>query len=228
MDRRLAGPGVRGAAEARVIGAESHLDDVQEPVGDVTLLDEVHGRLFHREVDGGVVVGRPDDQVGLLDDTPLVGLVMMIQGAPGRLDDADALVGSVAGDDTVIGPGDVGVGGQFHPALGRVEELDQPGPVGRQSLMDGLPAQGFVHPVVFLVGQGCGHAVGDVEARERCRFVDAALGAVDEALPADFAEDGELEVGPWLDVFDEMLEVVGRLELGQLPPSGLVTRMSPS
>src|SRR4030042_5943421 len=55
VHRRLARPGVSGAAETGVIGPEGHLDDVQEPVADLSLLDERHGRLLGGGVGGGVV-----------------------------------------------------------------------------------------------------------------------------------------------------------------------------
>ena len=73
-----------------------------------------------------------------------------------------------------------------------------------------LGGQGVVEALVGGLGQRRGHALGGVEPRQRRGAVDARVGAVDEALPADLLQIRELEIGPGLDVLGDPVAVLGR------------------
>ena len=98
--------------------------------------------------------------------------------------------------------------------LGGVEQLDQPGPVGGQGVMDRLAAQGLVELLVLGLGQRGGHAVGGVQSRQRRGLVDARVDAVDQPLPADLLQIGEFQVGPGLDPLGDVLLIIAGGVLG--------------
>ena len=104
--------------------------------------------------------------------------------------------------------GDLRVGGQFGHPLRRVHELDDPGPVVGQRVVDGLAAQGRDELLVGLLCARGRHAVGDVQPGQRRDAVDAAVGAVGEPVPADVLQEAELHVRPRLDVLGDVVEVV--------------------
>jgi hypothetical protein len=65
------------------------------------------GRLAYREVDRPLVVGGGDDDVGIGDDTFVIGIVVMDKGAAWRLDDADPLSGDLTQRAAGIVAGDL-------------------------------------------------------------------------------------------------------------------------
>jgi hypothetical protein len=103
---------------------------------------------------------------------------VVVERAARRLDDADALAGDAGRQHAHVGVGDVGVGGQLVGALGRVEQLDEARPVGRQRRVHRLAAERREVALVLGLGERRRHAVGGVEARERRGPVDA------ESLPS--------------------------------------------
>jgi len=132
---------------------------VKDPLGDHALPDHRLGGLAHGYGDGRVVVRRADDQVGLLDDAPLVGDAVVHQGAARRLDDAHALSRLLGRQIAHVRVGDVGVGAQLQQPLGRVEQLDQPRPMRREGMVHRLAAQGGVELLVGLLCARRRHAV---------------------------------------------------------------------
>ena len=62
--------------------------------------------------------------------------------------------------------------------------------------------------------------VGGVAARQRRGLVDARILAVDEALPADLLQVGELQVRPRLDALGDVLAVLRAIVLGVLLAGG--------
>ena len=152
----------------------------------------------------------------------------MRQRAARGLDAADALGRRRGGQHAVVADVISRIGRQFHPALGGVEQLDQPRPVGGQAVVDRFAAQRFVELLVLGLRQRRGHAVGGVQPRQRRGLVDARILAVDEALPADLLEVRELEVGPRLDALGDVVAVVRGPYLAMRLPSGSTTRILPS
>ena len=141
-----------------------------------------------------------------------VGFVMVEESPPRGLDDAHALVRCPVRNLAELRSGDLGVARQLDPSLGRVKKLDDPRPMRGQGLMDRLAAQCFVHPVVFLVRQGSGHPIGNVEAGQRSGLVDPASGALHQTLPADLLQNRELQIRPGLHVLFNMVQVFRRPE----------------
>ena len=119
------------------------------------------------------------------------------------------------------GSRDLRVFEELDHSLGRLEGFDEPGPVEGQRVVDGFAAQDLVHPVVVDLGPGRLHAVGGVEPGQRGDPVDAAVVALDESFPADLLQEGELDVGPGLDVLGDVVEIIGGLELRELPAVGI-------
>ena len=99
LHRHLPGGGVRGAAEAGVVGPERHLDHVERgprvtrrPSG-----SSPSAAFLIDMRDRGVVVRRARRSGWPLDDALLVGHVVVGQRAARRLDDADALADDAGG-----------------------------------------------------------------------------------------------------------------------------------
>ena len=82
--------------------------------------------------------------------------------------------------------------------------------------MDRLAAQGIVDLLVFGLGQRRGHAVGRVEPRQWRGLVNARVLAVDQPLPADLLQIGELQVRPRLDALGDVLRDSSGVVLGEL------------
>ncbi len=82
--------------------------------------------------------------------------------------------------------------------------------MGRQGLVNRFAAQRVVKAFVLGLGQRRGHAIGGVEPAERGGTIDAAVGAIDESLPADLLEVGEFEIGPRLHVLGHHIQVLVR------------------
>src|SRR5450756_1746328 len=214
LERHVAGQGVRGAAEAGVVGTERHLDHVQRTLTDLgAALDQAFGGLLQGHRDGGVVVGGADDEVDVGDHALLVGLVVVVERAARRLDHTDALAHDARGDVAHVGVDDLGVSGQLVGALGCVQQLHKARPVRRQGGVHRLAAQRGEVTLVLLLSERGGHAVGSVEAAERRGAVDAGVLAVDEAFPADALEVRVHEVAVRLDVLGDVRQVVAAVEL---------------
>ena len=228
LERHLARQRVRRAAVAGIVGAEGHLDHVQQAL--VRLdpgVQDAFGRFLDRHADRGVVVGRAHDQVDLLQDPLLVGHVVVGERAARRLHDPHPLARGLGGQDPVVlGVRDLRVADELLRALRGVEHLHEPRPVDGQRVVDGLsPAavagEGLEVLLVGLLGEGSGHPVGDVEPRPGRRSVDAGVLPVHETLPAHRAQVRELQVGPGLDPLGDVLRVVGGRVLDELLPLGV-------
>ena len=175
LERGVAGEGMGGAAEAGVVGAEGHLDLVEQALGDVAALDQALRGLLDAHGDAGGVVAGGHDHVGHRDQAALVGLVMMEQRAARGLDHAHALGGHGGRDAAHLRTGDLGIVDQLLDALGGLDHLDHARPVVGQRVVHGLAAQGLEELLVGGLRLGRGHAVGGVEAGQRRDRVDARV-----------------------------------------------------
>src|ERR1035437_2029425 len=105
--RQVAWERVRRAAEAGIVGPESHLDLVEQALGDVAAFDQALGRLFHAHGNAGGVVRRGDHQVGHRDQAALLGFIMVEEGAARGFHDANADFGHIGRDPPHFGTGDL-------------------------------------------------------------------------------------------------------------------------
>ena len=128
LQRHAAGL-VGGAAQAGVVGADAVLDPVEQPLVELVAGEEALGQLLDGAVHRQVVLAGGDDQVDLFQDAVVVDLVVMEQGAAGRLADADAevLVDSGAAADVMVDEDFVSE--NLLDPLQAVEDFDQPGVV---------------------------------------------------------------------------------------------------
>ncbi len=81
---------VGGAGEARIVAPDHVLHAVQSPFPHIRSLDVLPGDLVHSPVHGEVIVAGGHNEVDLLENTVLVHFVMVDEGSPGCLHDADA------------------------------------------------------------------------------------------------------------------------------------------
>ena len=150
LQRHLAGKRVGCATEARIVGPECHLNHVEQSFGhDRPAGDQAFSRLLDRHTDRSVIVGRAHDQVDFGQHSALVGPVMMGERAARRFHDSNALAWRLRWHGVEIVARDLRIGGQFNPAFGGIKQLDQPRPVCGQLLMDRLPAERLVEPLVL-------------------------------------------------------------------------------
>ena len=111
-----------GTAETGIVSSEGHFDHVQHAFGhDGALLDQTAGRFINGHAHGRVIIGGAHDEIHLGHHAALIGPVMMRQGAARRLDTAHAFGRLLGGNDMEIRRSDLGIGGQFHPALRRIQ-----------------------------------------------------------------------------------------------------------
>jgi len=82
------------ASQAEVVRPEGHFHIVEHPLRHIAIFDKMLGRFFDGQVDRGVVVGGGDNQVSIGDNAPLIGKIVMDQGATWGLDDANPLSGA--------------------------------------------------------------------------------------------------------------------------------------
>ena len=106
-ERHLPGQRVRGAAIARVVGAEGHLHHVEEAVVHLASVDETLGGLLDRHLDRSRVVHGGHHEVDRGQDAVGVALVVMNQRAARGLDDSDALGRRLGGQPSHFGARDL-------------------------------------------------------------------------------------------------------------------------
>ena len=131
---------VRGAGEARVIGADGHLHRVQHALVVLAIVDQAFGRLCDRHIDGRVVVRGTDDQVDLGEHALGVGLIVVDQRAPRRFRASHSPRRARCYFDAGLGTRDLGVMQQPDGIFSVIQQLDQAGPVIQQRELRG-PAE---------------------------------------------------------------------------------------
>ena len=142
---------VCSAAQSGVVGAYRHLHPVQDSLVVLAPFDELFGRLIHREIDRGVVVGRAHNQVHLRDQAVTVALIIVDQGAPGGLNATYAPARFGRNRHPDMGAGDLRVVQEFHHCFRNLQEFDQAGVVVEQGEV-GRPAKGS--PELLQLGLG--------------------------------------------------------------------------
>ena len=198
-----------GAGQAEVVGAEGHLHVVEHGRRHITILDEMLGRLFHRQIDRGVVVGGGHDQVGVGDNALVIGAVVVDEGTARCLDDAHALART--GGRLVPGvlAGDLGITGQLEALFGGVEQLNGPGPVVGQDVMHRLGTEGGMELLKMLLRQGGIHTLDDVHPRQRPNRIDVGARTFDNTLPGtDLLLVGEFQIRPRLHALGDKIEIL--------------------
>ncbi len=121
-------------------------------------------------------------------------------------------------NDAELVAGDLGIGAIALQHLDVLQHFHQPRPVVGHERLAGFAAEGFEHFFKGLLRSGCRHAVGDIQPCERSCAVDAGIEAFDEAFPAALPQIRELQIGPLLDMFRDILCVIFRFIFADLPP----------
>ena len=188
-----------GAGQAGVVGADRHLDVVEQALGDLVAIEVLPGHLAHRAVHRLVVVGGGDDEVGHGDEVVVAHLVVVEEGAARGLDHAHTLAPALAARHE-LGAGEVVVVQQVLDGLGGEEHLDHACPVEGQAAMQRLAAGVGDELAALVLGKRRGDAVAVLHARERADLVPAGLGAHGR-------EVGELHVAPGLDLLGDQAVV---------------------
>ena len=85
--------GMGGATKAKIVGAISHFDMVENRLVDLTVFYEMACRLANRQIDRPLVVGCGNDDIGIGNNALTVGIIMMDEGTAGRLDNPDPFAG---------------------------------------------------------------------------------------------------------------------------------------
>jgi hypothetical protein len=122
--RHLSDGEVSGASEAWVIGAERHLDLVENCVIDFAFVYQAFCRVADRHADGGVVVSGGDYHVYVFDERIFVEGVVMDEGAACGFDDSDAVSG-FAWLVAYVGAGDFGVFNELQSTFCSVEQFNE-------------------------------------------------------------------------------------------------------
>lgn len=198
---------MRGAPVARIVGPEGHLDQVQHAVIDPAVGDDIAGGFIHRQRDPGGIVLRGHDQVGPRDQALLIRLIMMNECSPGSLHHPDSLARGLLRNLAHGGTEDLRVGGQLLHPLGRIEQLNETGPVHGQCMVDRFAAQGVVKPFVCLLRQGRGHPVCGVQPRQGRHGEDAAVRPIFKAGPPDVFQVTELDITPRFNMFGDVIQI---------------------
>ena len=95
---------MRGAAKAWIVGAERHLDPIQNPfIDDHAFLNKRLCRFLDGHAHRGIVVGRADDQVHFGQHAALICPIVMCQRAARGLDNAHAFGWLFGGDGVEVG-----------------------------------------------------------------------------------------------------------------------------
>ena len=166
------------AGQARIVGADRHLDVVEQPLGDLAAGEEARrdgaDRLVHRLV----VVGRRDDEVAIGDEVVVADPVVMEQRAARRLDHADAFAAPRPLVGHQIRADDVGIVEQVARHFGGVAASRSCAPSGtsaRRAAACRCPSATNLRRSVF--GERRRQAVGDLDARQRADAIPAVFRA---------------------------------------------------
>ncbi|MPL97299.1 hypothetical protein SDC9_43488 [bioreactor metagenome] len=201
------------AGEARVVAADHVLHAVQCPFLHVGARDVVPGHLFHAPVHGIVVVPGGHDEIRPLDGSLAVHLVVVDEGSPGGLHHSDALaVRDVPGNPEVAAE-DVRVVQELLETLHGIEDLDEPGVVVVEGVVDHAVTGGLPEGSQLRRCLRGGYVVAGVDPSQGPH----AVGSVGEAQGP---VEGELQVAPLLHVFPDVGAVVFVVKLVGDPSPG--------
>ena len=193
---------MRGAAQARVEGADHGFDAVERAFGELAVLDVCLCGLQDAHVHGVVVLAGGNDEVGPGNEAVLVDFVVMMEGAARSLGLACSFEAIDPGDGTDMLVEDEGVSKDMLDLFDAVKYVDKAGVVVVEGALNRTRGE-VLEFDELLVGPRCSHGLCDVEAGEGTDAV-AALG-IPERLVV-----GELGVAIRLYGFaDDFGEAVG-------------------